>query len=86
MARTYKSITVRWDKRRRDFVFYTPSKPDAIMMNNKFFCPSYGPYLRKGPEDPPFGERRDSLLEELEKRGYDTTTLVFKCKLKKVKS
>jgi hypothetical protein len=83
MPKNYTSLTVRWDKRGRDFVYYAPCNADAHMIHNKFFCHSYGPHIRADHKDSPFGERLDSLLEELEKRGYDTSTLVFKCKLKK---
>lgn len=57
-----------------DLHFSGPSGPDRTLM--------YGAFCMKG-YDEHGGLTRPSLLEELEARGYDTSTIEFRIKRKK---
>jgi len=71
------SLTVRWNKKQDDFVIKFPdNRADMFLISNALFSKHFtdGSYFNLQP----------SLLTELEKRGYDTKTLVFSCKKKSV--
>jgi hypothetical protein len=74
-----KGLRARWSKKERDFVVEFPNKPDGHLLNRYLFTLT--------PEPSPLhpGEKRLTLLEELEARGYDLSTLKFSIKKKVTK-
>ena len=66
------TLLLRWDKREYDFKVWYPCKPDGHLlfnrMCNRLFCPK----CQCGSDI--------SLVDELERRGYDTKTLRFTVK------
>lgn len=66
------TLKLRWDKRQGDFVIDYPSRPDGWLLWG-LACldrPHVDPATLKVGWEP-------SLIAELERRGYDTTTLVI---------
>jgi hypothetical protein len=60
-------ITVRWCPVERDFVIDSPARPDGHLAYGVLFMFSLDSK----------GERVLSFVDELKKRGYDTTTLTL---------
>ena len=78
------SLSLMWDKRQKDFLIRFPRKCDGALLHS-VIC-------SKRPEIN-FDENRtypisfsDSLIEELDKRGYDTKTLYLKVMMKREKA
>lgn len=64
-------LLFRWSNKENDFVCNYPSgRGDSNLLMGRFTCESYA---SRNPLD----ELAPSLIEELEKRGYDTKTLWF---------
>lgn len=64
------TLAAKWSKKENDIMIYYPNKCDGALLNNHLFHP------------------RDSIschpfIKELERRGYDITTLKFSVKKKK---
>ena len=77
-------LSGRWNKREKDFwVSYPESRADGNLlltyMGSKRTTVKFGPSGIIYTEDP-------SLLEELDRRGYDLTTIKFSIEKKKEKS
>lgn len=69
-----RKLVARWDKREEDVVFIWPTrKTDGHLLHHVLASKRYAP-------DSNTWER--SLLEELERRGYDITTFRFEIALK----
>lgn len=68
-------LTVKWSKRERDFVIWSPCRPDGHLAHNRFSAQpmKYDVGKREHYWEP-------SFIEELRSRGYDTTTLRFSVK------
>lgn len=78
------TLKVKWSKRENDFMIHYPRKCDGGFINGKLFNQRLiFDYLKHCKGDPrPYNEEAD-FIEELERRGYDKTTLKFEIKLKK---
>lgn len=75
-------LSVIYDKRQKDFVVKYPRRCDGALALNHLV----GDVLKYKPpkdEDYPYNFEVFSLIKELEKRGYDTSTLKFSVELKK---
>lgn len=75
------TLRARWSKKEGDVIYEYPSKPDGHLLHNYIGCERMTvdtSYMGPGYSWMP------SLLNELEKRGYDITTLKFSIKKKKV--
>lgn len=73
MSRAETTLYASWSKRERDLSFHWPAqKPDGHLLYGALCAKQWGPD----------GEMRPSLVEELESRGYDITTLRFSVKAK----
>lgn len=71
------TLAAKWSKREKDVMFYYPgSKSDGHLLHCFF---SYARTSFTEMQDP----KSKSLLDELEARGYDITTLKFSIKKKK---
>lgn len=74
-------LRYRWSKRERDFMIHYPRKCDGHLLHGFFTCDATY-YLND------FGNKLiknligKHFLEELDKRGYDLTTLKFEITLK----
>lgn len=77
------TLMVKWSKRENDFVIQYPRRCDGSFLNTKLFSRRLiYDYLKYCKGDPrPYNEEVD-FIEELERRGYDKTTLRFEIKLK----
>ena len=71
MAKFDPKTTLRalWSKKEKDIVYYFPCSPDGHMLNGYFV------YAKDSFQE-------HGLLKELEKRGYDLTTLKFSIRKK----
>jgi hypothetical protein len=66
--RTKKNtLSAQWSKKEKDMMFHYPSKPDGHYLYSALSCPRYN---YDGKPEP-------SIIDELEVRGYDVTTLRF---------
>ena len=63
------TLLLRWDKREDDFKVWYPRKPDGHLLFNRLCCELFCPKCHCASDY--------SLINELEKRGYDTKTLRF---------
>jgi hypothetical protein len=76
-------LMYRWDKKQHDFLFYFPRRCDGALVHNIFASKQMhvpiGNYNKRAGDAIVW---EPSFLEELEKRGYDTTTLRFEVSLK----
>ena len=68
-------LRVKWSKRENDHVIHYPRKCDGGLVQSALFGQHFHSPLHIGETEP-------SLAEELEKRGYDLTTLKFEIKRK----
>jgi hypothetical protein len=75
MSRKDTTLYVFWSKKERDFMYAYPTSAADGHLLHYWFSPRFWPS----------GEERKSLYQELEERGYDTTTLKFSIKKKEVK-
>ena len=84
MAAKENVLSVKWSKRLNDFIIHYPRRCDgalitsALLTDRLLYCiPSMSdkPY--------PYNWNKENLKEELERRGYDLTTLRFSVELKK---
>jgi len=65
-----RTLRAYWSKKENDLVYWSPRKADGHLLHGVLYYKSTLPTL----EIP--------LLEELEKRGYDLTTIRFSIQLK----
>lgn len=77
------TLKIRWSKRENDFIIQYPRRCDGAFLDTKLFSRKliydYLKYIKGDPR--PYNEEVD-FIEELERRGYDKTTLRFEIKLK----
>lgn len=75
-----KMLTAKWSKKEKDIIYHYPRRCDGHLIHYYLSCkrPKIN-YLTKETE------WEDSLVEELEKRGYDITTLKFSIERKVTK-
>lgn len=74
-----RKLTVKWSKREKDHVIHYPADKTDL----HFICGVFTRQrMRAGPNGWDFGP---SVIEELEKRGYDTTTLRFEVSMREEK-
>jgi hypothetical protein len=80
--RNENKLSVIYDKKQRDFVVKYPRKCDGALAIHHLV----GDTLKyKIPDEEtryPYNWVKENFIEELEKRGYDTTTLKFSIELK----
>ena len=82
--KSYTKLTVRWSKREKDLVFSYPAKCDGSLAHYMFCGKRMHANFHKSHENP-FPWDFDALfVKELEKRGYDLTTLKFSIEKKTV--
>ena len=75
-----KKLSLIYDKRQKDFVVKYPLRCDGALILNHI-C---GDVLKYNiSKDYPYNFDKFNLKEELEKRGYDLSTLKFSIELKK---
>lgn len=78
-----RKLKVKWSKREKDFMVYYPRRCDGALIQGKLFHKQmifdYLAFLRG--EECPYNMEED-FIEELEKRGYDKTTMKFEISLK----
>lgn len=78
-------LKVKWSKRDNDFVIYYPIKCDGSLLQQKLFSQQmlfdFEKFSDPNSQSMPYKMEVD-FIEELEKRGYDKTTLTFSIKLK----
>ena len=70
-----------FDKRQNDFIVKYPRRCDGALAINHL-CGDILKHVMPNEKNPPFNFRVFNLVEELERRGYDTTTLKFSIELK----
>lgn len=75
-------LSLVWDKRQKDFVVKYPRRCDGALLNSHI-CEDILKHVMPSEKDPPFNFKTFCLVDELEKRGYDITTLKFSVELKK---
>jgi len=74
-------LSLIWDKRQKDFVFKYPRRCDGALIVHHI-CGDVLKHVMPGEKKPPFNFEKFNLVEELERRGYDTTTIKFSIELK----
>jgi len=78
--RNIDKLSVIWDKRQKDFVFKYPRRCDGALAINHI-CGDVLKHVMPSKKDPPFNFEAFNFKDELEKRGYDLTTLKFSIEL-----
>jgi hypothetical protein len=76
-------LLFRWDRKQRDFLFYYPRSCDGALVH--YTMTGKSQHIPIGNYNMLAGDAivwEPSFLEELEKRGYDLTTLRFEVSLK----
>ena len=81
--RNPNKILLSYNKRQRDFVVGYPRKCDANLVMNKVIGDILEWDLQKAVDRDFYSFKVFNLKDELEKRGYDITTLRFSIELKK---
>ena len=69
---TNQKLKMKWDKKAKDFIVIHPNKRDGNFL--------FWMFTRKRVSST--NKIVDSFLDELDKRGYDLSTLKFEIKLK----
>lgn len=74
---TSDTLKIKWSKKEKDFLIYYPSRPDGALIQHYIL----GDILQWGginnTNKGRFNYESFNLKEELERRGYDLTTLKF---------
>ena len=78
-------LSVIWDKRQRDFVYKFPRRCDGALIIGHI-CGDILKHVMPSEKELPFNFKTFCLTDELERRGYDLTTLRFSVELKKENS
>jgi hypothetical protein len=78
---SHNKLSLIYDKRQKDFVFKYPHRCDGILIVNHI-CGDVLKHVMPSEKNPPFNFEVFNLAEELDRRGYDTTTLRFSIELK----
>ena len=74
-------LSIIFDKRQKDFVFKYPRRCDGALITNHI-CGDVLKHVMPSEKEPPFNFKAFNLTKELERRGYDITTLKFSVELK----
>lgn len=77
-----EKLSLIWDKRQKDFVVKFPRSCDGALIVNHI-CSDILKHVMPSKKEPPFNFEAFKLIDELEHRGYDLTTLRFSIELKK---
>lgn len=80
-AHNVDKLSLIWDKRQKDFVFKYPRRCDGALIVNHI-AGDVLKYVMPSEKPAPYNFRKFNLVEELESRGYDITTLKFSVELK----
>lgn len=70
------TLKARWSKKQKDIIYSFPRKCDGAYLNRIFTQKNENDFINNPPLVLP-----TSLYEELERRGYDLTTLKFEVRL-----
>ena len=73
-------LSIIFDKRQKDFVVKYPRRCDGALIINHI-CGDVLKHVMPSKKMPPFNFESFNLAEELDRRGYDTTTLRFSIEL-----
>jgi hypothetical protein len=76
-------LSLIYDKRQKDFVVKYPRRCDGALILHNIINEQLLWDLEKALKRERFCFRSESLKDELERRGYDLTTLKFSIELKK---
>jgi len=76
-------LSVIYDKRQKDFVVKYPLKCDGSLAMDHLLGDKLVYKIPKDESNYPFNYEVTNFIKELDKRGYDTTTLKFSIELKK---
>ncbi len=84
MARNLNKLSLIWDKRQKDFVVKYPRRCDGALIMSVIVSDNLKWCLPDNADNKsyPYNWIKENLREELEKRGYDLTTLKFSIELK----
>ena len=77
-----RKLSLIWDKRKKDFIAKYPRRCDGALIANKLVGDCLLFDLDKALADIKLCFKVENLKEELEKRGYDLTTIKFSIELK----
>ncbi len=78
-----EKLSVIYDKRMGDFVVRSPRKADGGLVLDHLLGDILRYSLTKWMETPTFPYETENFKQELERRGYDLSTLRFSIELKK---
>lgn len=78
------TLFVRWDNKEQDFKVWFPNKCDGGFILGVFCNGNRCPKCWERVD--PCGASCENVIDELEKRGYDPTTIRFSIKKKRDKS
>lgn len=86
--RNERILKVYWSKKENDFLIQYPRRCDGSFIQFKLFCRQmifdlikYNTETNYNSRVLPYNQEED-FIEELEKRGYDKTTIKFEIRLK----
>lgn len=83
--RNIDKLSLIWDKRQNDFVFKYPRRCDGKLIGSHI-CGDILRHVMPWEKAPPYNFEKTNFAEELERRGYDLTTLRFSIELKEENS
>lgn len=81
MKRDLRKLSIIWDNRQNDFVIKYPRKCDGHLVSSRIIDDLLLWDFDKNSRMEPFCYKKENLIEELERRGYDKTTLKFSIEL-----
>jgi len=81
--RNLDKLSVIYDKKEKDFVVKYPRRCDGALALNHLVGDILTYRIPDQEHRYPFNWVKENFIQELEKRGYDTTTLRFSIELKK---
>lgn len=76
-------LTLSYNKAQKDFVVSYPSRCDGALIMNHLVGDILTYIIPSDETRYPYNFEKENLKDELEKRGYDITTLKFSIELKK---
>lgn len=82
MNRAEKELRIVWSKKEGDFLIHYPRPEDGRLINNKILAEQLEWGGLEGKDKGWTNYKTFNLIEELDRRGYDTKTLKFTIKLK----
>lgn len=85
MNHNQRKLSIVWDKRQNDFIIKYPRKCDGFLVASKIIEDQLLWDLDKSANREFYAYRKENLIKELDRRGYDKTTLKFSIELKQEK-